>query len=192
MGQHRRKYADEFKAAAVERLYEPDATQGSVAKELGITGTPLKTWRLEIEAFGSAEAKRRHQADAAELARLRKENKRPTEEVEILHKASTFFRDTGGETITNKHAFVTAHKAQYAVSTLCRVLKISRSWFYGFWASQPARHQRNADRDAPDLELLPKIKTFFKASKNSMDQSGSIRTWRPMVKPSLSGGWRGL
>jgi transposase-like protein len=37
MGRHRRKYTDEFKAAAVEPLYESGATQGSVAKELGIT-----------------------------------------------------------------------------------------------------------------------------------------------------------
>ena len=91
MGQHRRTYTDDFKAAAVDRLYESGATHGSVAKELGITGTQLKTWRLEIEAFGSAEAKRRQKADASELARLRKENKRLAEEVEILHKASTFF-----------------------------------------------------------------------------------------------------
>lgn len=91
MGQHRRTYTDEFKAGAVDRLYEPGATQGSVAKELGITGTQLKTWRLEIEAFGSAEAKRRQKADAAELERLRKENKRLAQEVEILHKASAFF-----------------------------------------------------------------------------------------------------
>ena len=72
-------------------MYEPGATQGSVAKELGITGTQLKTWRLGIEAFGSVEAKRRQQADAAELLRLRKDNKRLAEEVEILHKASAFF-----------------------------------------------------------------------------------------------------
>ena len=91
MGQHRRTYTDEFKAGAVDRLYEPGATQGSVAKELGITGTQLKTWRLEIEAFGSAEAKRRQKADAAELDCLRKDNKRLALEVEILHKASAFF-----------------------------------------------------------------------------------------------------
>ncbi len=47
MGHRRRKYTDEYKAAAVERVYEPGATQGSVARELGITGTQLKTWRLE-------------------------------------------------------------------------------------------------------------------------------------------------
>jgi transposase len=91
MVQHRRKYTDAYKAAAVEMLYEPGATQGSVSSELGITGTQLKTWRLEMEAFGSVEAKRRQKADAAELARLRKENRRLSEEVGILHKASAFF-----------------------------------------------------------------------------------------------------
>jgi putative transposase len=65
----------------------------------------------------------------------------------------------------NKRTFITAHKAQYAVSTLCRVLQISRGWFYGLQASQPARELRKAARDARDLELLPKINTFFKASR---------------------------
>ena len=149
MGHHRRNYTDEYKAAAVERLYEPGATQGSVAREPGITGTQLKTWRLEIEAFGSAEARRRRKADAAEPARLRKENK-----------------VSPG---LNKRRFVTAHKAQYAVSTLCRVPGISRGWFYGFPVGQPARDQRQADRDVRDPELLPRIRTFFKASKKCYD-----------------------
>ena len=65
----------------------------------------------------------------------------------------------------NKRAFITARKAQYAVSTLCRLLEVSRGWFYGFRASQPTRDQRQADREARDEELLPKIKIFFKASK---------------------------
>ena len=97
MGQHQRTYTDDFKAGAVDRLYEPGATQGSVANELGITGTQLKSWRLAFEAFGSAEAKRRQKADAAELDRLRKDNKRLALEVEILHKASAFFAKTGSE-----------------------------------------------------------------------------------------------
>ena len=91
LGQQQRKYTDDYKAAAVERLYEPGAMQGSVAKELEINGTHLKTWRLEIEAFGSVESKRRQKADAAELFHLRKDNKQLAEEVGILPKASAFF-----------------------------------------------------------------------------------------------------
>jgi|GEM_PF-2915545 len=74
------------------------------------------------------------------------------------------FRSAGSETMMKKRAFVTAHKAQYAVSTFCRVLQISRGWFYGFLTSQAARDQRQTDRKVRDMELLPKNRTFFKAS----------------------------
>jgi len=74
-----------------------------------------------------------------------------------------------------------AHKAQYAVSILCRLLEISRGWFYGFPASQPARDQRQANREARDQELLPKIKTFFKVSKKCY---GSKR-----IHPLSAGEW---
>jgi putative transposase len=67
--------------------------------------------------------------------------------------------------MTNKRGFITARKAQYAVSTFCRLLKMSRGWFYGFVAGQPARDQRFFERKARDEELLPKIKVFFKTSK---------------------------
>ena len=98
MGQTRRTFTDEFKAAAVGRLYEPGATQSGVAKELGVTSSQLKTWRLEIEAAGSMAALRRQQADAAELDRLRKENKRLKLENEILEKASAFFASRAAKT----------------------------------------------------------------------------------------------
>ncbi|MBL6860602.1 MAG: transposase [Rhodobacteraceae bacterium] len=98
MGQSRRTFTDEFKAAAVGRLYEPGATQTGVAKELGVTSSQLKTWRLEIEAAGSMAALRRQQADAAQLDRLRKENKRLKLENEILEKASTFFASRAAKT----------------------------------------------------------------------------------------------
>ena len=51
MGQHRRNYTDDYKAAAVERLYEPGATQGSVAKELGITGTQVNPLEMSCGKF---------------------------------------------------------------------------------------------------------------------------------------------
>ena len=91
MGQQRRTYTDAFKAAVVDRQYDTGATQGNIAKERGIKGTQLKTWRRESEAFGSAKAKRRQKLDVAELERPRKDNKRLAQEVESLHKASAFF-----------------------------------------------------------------------------------------------------
>jgi transposase len=63
--QTRRRFSPEYKQQAVARLLAPGATQASVAAELGVRPTQLKTWRLELEAAGSASAL------AGELARLR-------------------------------------------------------------------------------------------------------------------------
>jgi hypothetical protein len=76
-----------------------------------------------------------------------------------------YFCDKGGEAMINKRTFITARRAQYAVSTLCRLPEVSPGWFYGFRASQPTTDQRQADREAWDEELLSKIKIFFKVSK---------------------------
>lgn len=68
MGQSRWTFTDEFKAAAIGRLYEPGATQSGVAKELGVASSQLKTWRLAIEATGSMAAMRGQQAESAKWA----------------------------------------------------------------------------------------------------------------------------
>ena len=73
---------------SVARLLEPGASHSGVAAELGVTPTQLQTWRLELEAAGSVAAIATQKAEAAELAQLRRNNKRLTEEVEVLRKAS--------------------------------------------------------------------------------------------------------
>ena len=73
-------------------------TVGCVAADLGVTPTQLKTWRLELEAAGSAAATAAQKAEAAELVQLRRDNKRLTEEVEVLRKASAFFAQWAAKT----------------------------------------------------------------------------------------------
>lgn len=93
----RRRFTAEYKTEAVARLSTPGATLTSVAKELGISATQLKSWWLEREAAGSATALARQQAEAAELQHLRRENRRLQEENEILRKASAFFAQWAGK-----------------------------------------------------------------------------------------------
>ena len=62
-----------------------------MATELGSGPGQLSGWRNEHLAAGSAEALARQKAEQAELARLRRDNKRLEEEVEILRKAAAFF-----------------------------------------------------------------------------------------------------
>jgi transposase-like protein len=96
--QTRRRFSPEYKEQSVARLSERGATHTSVAAELGVTPTQLKTWRLELEAAGSVTAIATQKAEAAELAQLRRDNKRLKEEVEVLRKASAFFAQWAAKT----------------------------------------------------------------------------------------------
>src|SRR3954463_5185391 len=89
--QKRRRFAAEFKAEAVKRLLEGGRGLSEVATELGLSPGPLSGWRNEHLAAGSAEALAQRKAEQAELQRLKRENKRLEEEVEILRKAAAFF-----------------------------------------------------------------------------------------------------
>ena len=88
----RRRFTPEHEEQAVARLSEPGATYGAVAADLGVTATPLKTWKLELDAVGSAAAIAARKAEAAELAQLRRDNKRLKEEVEVLRKGKPLER----------------------------------------------------------------------------------------------------
>jgi transposase-like protein len=87
----RRRFTAEYKAEAVQRLEESGRSLQAVAEELGIHANQLRGWRNERLAIGSAEALARQKAEAAELARLRREVRRLEQENEILKRAAAFF-----------------------------------------------------------------------------------------------------
>ena len=80
----RRRFTAEFKAEAVKRLLDGGKGLGEVATELGLSPGQLGASRNEHLAAGSAEALAQRKAEQAELQRLKRENKRLEEEVEIL------------------------------------------------------------------------------------------------------------
>jgi transposase len=91
MPRTRRRFTPEFKAEAVKLLEESGRPLQAVAEELGVHANQLRGWRNERLAAGSAEALARQKAEAAELARLRRENRRLEQENEILKRAAAFF-----------------------------------------------------------------------------------------------------
>ena len=91
MSRTRRRFTPEFKAEAVKLLEESGRPLQAVAEELGVHANQLRGWRNEHLAAGSTEALARQKAEAAELARLRRENKRLEQENEILRRAAAFF-----------------------------------------------------------------------------------------------------
>src|SRR3954471_1782741 len=86
----RRRFTAEYKAEAVKRLEESGKALRQVADELGVHANQLRGWRNERPVAGAAEALARQKAEAAELARLRREDKRLEQENEILKRAAAF------------------------------------------------------------------------------------------------------
>jgi transposase-like protein len=86
----RRRFTAEFKVQAVRRLLDGGKGLTEVATELGLSPGQLSGWRNEHLAAGSAEVLAARKAEQAELQRLKRENKRLEEEVEILKKATAF------------------------------------------------------------------------------------------------------
>ncbi len=91
MPKTRRRFTSEFESEAVKLLIEGGKPLQQVAAELGVHANQLRTRRDEHLAAGSVEALARQEAEAAELARRRRENKRLEQENEILKRAAAFF-----------------------------------------------------------------------------------------------------
>jgi transposase len=91
MPRTRRRFTAEFKLEAVKLLEESGRPLQAVAGELGVHANQLRMWRNEQLAAGSAEMLAPQKADAAELARLRREVKRLEQENEIPKRAAAFF-----------------------------------------------------------------------------------------------------
>lgn len=84
----RRRFSKEFKREAVKLLHDSGKGITQIAKELGVSASVLRTWADMVEAEVKTGLS---PEELDELKRLRKENARLKEEVEILGKATAFF-----------------------------------------------------------------------------------------------------
>ena len=85
-----RRYSREFKEEAVNLVVVQGYSVAEAARSLGVSANMLSRWKQGFE--GSAPSV----DEKAELARLRKENKRLLMEREILKKAAAFFASESG------------------------------------------------------------------------------------------------
>ena len=88
----RRSFTPEFKAEIVEVCRRGDRSVGQVAKDFDLTETAVRDWvrQADLDA-GTAQDGGLTSAEREELARLRRENRRLREDVEILKRATAFF-----------------------------------------------------------------------------------------------------
>lgn len=94
----RKRYSAEFKREAVRRLEAGEAPAAVVARELGVRRNQLYKWQQELNGKGESAfpGSGRRAGPEAEIARLRRELERVTEERDILKKAAQYFAKESG------------------------------------------------------------------------------------------------
>jgi len=86
----RRSFTPEFKADIVERCRAGDRTIGQVARDFDLTETAVRAWVNQAE-IDTGERDGLTTEERQELTKLRRENRRLQEDVEILKRATAFF-----------------------------------------------------------------------------------------------------
>jgi transposase len=87
----RRRFDDDFKAQAVRLVLDDGKSIPSVARDLDLTESTLRTWVERARANRTHGRTGLTTAEREELAQLRKENRELRTEREILKKAAAFF-----------------------------------------------------------------------------------------------------
>ena len=86
----RRSFTPEFKAEIVAACQRGDRSIGQVARDFDLTETAVREWVRQAEV-DAGDREGLTTAEREELSRLRRENRRLAEDVEILKRATAFF-----------------------------------------------------------------------------------------------------
>ncbi len=86
----RRSFTPEFKAEIVAACQRGDRSIGQVARHFDLTETAVREWVKQAE-IDAGDRDGLTSAEREELSRLRRENRRLAEDVEILKRATAFF-----------------------------------------------------------------------------------------------------
>ena len=86
----RRHFDRDFKLSAVKLLDNSENPLEQVARELGITGSMLRHWRNQVRSKGPGSFTEAGRQERSEVVRLRRENKKLKQELEILKKTLGF------------------------------------------------------------------------------------------------------
>ncbi len=89
-----KRYTEEFKIEAVKQVTERSYSVAEVAKRLGTTTHSLYSW---LKRYGQQSPQQANRVDdQAEIARLKSELRRVSEERDILKKAAVYFANDHG------------------------------------------------------------------------------------------------
>ncbi|WP_085987174.1 IS3-like element ISMasp3 family transposase [Magnetococcus marinus] len=152
-----KNFAPEFKEQVLKMVESSDKPIPVIAEEFGISAKNIYNWR-----------KRSHEKltsrDKDEILEVKEENKRLKKKLAQLEEEQAIFKKgvcVLREIPSVRYAFIQAHSKSYSVESLCRVLDVSRSGFYG-WLN------RTSTSKAEENQLLEEwIAEIFKVSRST-------------------------
>lgn len=121
-------YSKEFKVKACEMVLKDGMKHAEAAERLGINKILLYQWTSAYETNGEKVfvGKGHQRAVDAELRKRRKENAELKMENEILRKCNSILCEKPERRVR----FAQKELKEYPVSKVCKVLGISRSYYY--------------------------------------------------------------
>ena len=87
----RRVFTSEFKAEIVELCQRGERSVGQVVKDFDLSETAVRNWLKQAELDAGTRVDGLTRDERAELAQLRRENRRLREDNDILKRATAFF-----------------------------------------------------------------------------------------------------
>ncbi|WP_394374005.1 IS3 family transposase [Acinetobacter gerneri] len=144
-----KRYPEEFKIEAVKQVTEKGHSVAEVATRLGTTTHSLYAW---IKRYDPQQPKTIESNDAsAELAKLKKELQRVTEERDIFKKGRGVLR----KPVQMRYAFIQDNQHIWPVRRLCSTLDVHHSGYYA-WLKQPTSETARKRQQLSEL-----IKQFW-------------------------------
>ncbi|MEO7867034.1 MAG: IS3 family transposase [Candidatus Eisenbacteria bacterium] len=169
----RRVFSEEFRAGAVRLVLDEGKSVGSVARDLDLTESALRHWveraladRTNGKSGGLTTVERE------ELAQLRKEVRQLRLERDGTKKSGGVLRQR--ERV--KFAFIQAENTDIPITTLCRILNVSRSGYYA-WCERP-----ESEHAQQDHHLRVRVRASFEASRQ---RYGSPRVWEDLIEDGI-------
>ncbi|WP_419163743.1 IS3 family transposase [Candidatus Palauibacter sp.] len=142
------RYPPEYRERLVE-LARAGRSPGSLAREFEPSEQTIRNWVRRAELDEGERSDGLTTETRQEVSRLKRENKRLRMERDILKKAGGLVR--AGERLDPRrgYAFMKAHRAEFPLAAMCRVLGLSSSGYYD-WLKRPpsARARRDAQLEA--------------------------------------------